>query len=68
MVRDVIRVKDRIIMILMKNDREVPFSDLFGMQGPKYFEEIELPPYHRRQVEIYLAIYGKFKEKIEPLT
>lgn len=55
-------------MILMKNDREVPFSDLFGMQGPKYFEEIELPPYHRRQVEIYLAIYGKFKEKIEPLT
>lgn len=68
LVRDATRMKNRIHMVVMKNNYQVPFSDLFGAQGLKYLREIQLPDYHRDQVEIYLYLYEQLIEQIEPLT
>ena len=68
LVRDATRMKNRINMLLMKNNYQVPFSDLFRVQGLNYLRAIKLPTYHRQQVDTYLSIYETLKEKIEPLT
>jgi transposase len=68
LVRDATRMKNRIHMLLRKNNFQNPFSDLFGVQGLKYLEKIELPDYHRQQLETYLLLYQRLKEQIEPLT
>ena len=68
LVRDATRMKNRIHMLLMKNNYQNPFSDLFGVQGLRYLKKIELPDYHRHQLETYLWLYQKLKEQIEPLT
>jgi len=68
LVRDATRMKNRIHMLLMKNNCQSPFSDLFGIQGLSYLKEIDLPDYHRQQLETYLWLYQKLKEQIEPLT
>jgi len=61
-------MKNRIHMLLMKNNYRSPFSDLFGVQGLRYLQEIALPDYHRQQVETYLFLYQELREQIEPLT
>jgi len=38
LVRDITRMKNRIHILLMKNNYPVPYSDLFGVQG------FEIPP------------------------
>jgi transposase len=68
LVRDATRMKNRIHMLLMKNNFRSPFSDLFGVKGLRYLEEIDLPDYHRQHVETYLLLYQKLREQIEPLT
>lgn len=68
LVRDITRMKNRIHILLMKNNYQVPCSDLFGVQGLKYLQKISLPDYQREQVEIYLSLYGQIREKVEPLT
>jgi transposase len=68
LVRDATRMKNRIHMLLMKNNFQSPFSDLFGVKGLRYLKEIDLPDYHRQQVETYLLLYQKLQEQIEPLT
>jgi transposase len=68
LVRDAGRMKNRIHMLLMKNNLRSPFSDLFGVKGLRYLQEIDLPDYHRQQVETYLLLYEKLKNQIEPLT
>ena len=68
LVRDATRMKNRIHMLLMKNNLRSPFSDLFGVKGLRYLVEIDLPDYHRQQVEVYLVLYQKLQEQIEPLT
>jgi len=68
LVRDATRMKNRIHMLLMKNNFQSPFSDLFGTQGLRYLKEIDLPAYHRHQVETYLLLYEKLQEQIKPLT
>lgn len=68
LVRDATRMKNRIHNLLMKNNEQVPFSDLFGVQGLRYLNEIGLPPYHRVQVETYLSLYQDLLGEIEPLT
>jgi transposase len=68
LVRDATRMKNRIHMLLMKNNFQNPFSDLFGTQGLRYLKEIDLPDYHRHQVETYLLLYEKLQEQIKPLT
>ena len=68
LVRDASRMKNRIHMLLMKNNLRSPVSDLFGARGLRYLEEIELPDYHRQQLETYLLLYKKLQEQIKPLT
>jgi len=68
LVRDATRMKNRIHMLLMKNNFRNPFSDLFGVNGLRYLEEIDLPAYHRQQVETYLLLYEKLQKQIKPLT
>jgi transposase len=68
LVRDATRMKNRIHMLLMKNNLRSPFSDLFGVKGLRYLKEIDLPDYHRRQVETYLLLYQRLQEQIEPLS
>ena len=68
LVRDATRMKNRIHMLLMKNNLRSPFSDLFGVKGLGYLQEIDLPAYHRHQVETYILLYEKLQEQIKPLT
>jgi len=68
LVRDASRMKNRIHMLLMKNNFRSPVSDLFGARGLRYLEEIDLPDYHRQQLETYLLLYKKLQEQIKPLT
>jgi transposase len=68
LVRDASRMKNRIHSILAKNNSPTPFSDLFGVKGLQYLEEIQLPDYHRFQVDNLLSLYQHLQERIEPLT
>ena len=68
LVQDATRMKNRIQNLLMKNNCQIPVSDLFCIKGLKYLEEVELPPYHRASVETYFHLYNKLQEQIEPLT
>jgi transposase len=68
LVQDATRMKNRIHMLLMKNNICVPVSDLFGVRGLKYLKGIDLPIYHRQQLTSYLTLYGCLTQQIEPLT
>lgn len=68
LVQDSARMKNRIHMLLMKNNINVPVSDLFGKRGMKLLKEISLPTYHQQQVNSYLALLRNLTEQIEPLT
>ena len=68
LVADATRMKNRIHMLLMKNNITVPVSDLFGAKGMKYLKEIDLPIYHRQQLRSYLTLYGQLTKQIQPLT
>ncbi len=68
LVNDATRMKNRIHMLLMKNNISVAVSDLFGVKGMKYLKEIDLPIYHRQQLKCYLTLYGQLTKQIEPLT
>lgn len=68
LVRDVTRMKNRIHTILAKSNHRGPYSDLFGVQGLLYLQEVSLPDYHRRQLDTYLYLYETLVKKIEPLT
>ncbi len=68
LVRDATRMKNRIHTLLAKNNRQVSYSDLFGIQGLDYLREVPLPDYHRRQLDTYLFLYEQLLEQIKPLT
>ncbi|MEJ2586554.1 MAG: IS110 family transposase [Deltaproteobacteria bacterium] len=68
LVRDATRMKNRIHMLLMKNNTSIPVSDLFGVKGITYLREIRLPAYHREQLESYLSLYTHLTEQIQPLS
>jgi len=68
LVNDATRMKNRIHMLLMKNNISIPVSDLFGQKGIKHLENTELPVYHRQQLESYLTLYSCLTEQIGPLT
>jgi transposase len=68
LVRDATRMKNRIHMLLMKNNMSIPVSDLFGVKGMKYLKGIDLPIYHRQQLKSYLTLYGHLTKQIEPLA
>jgi transposase len=68
LVRDATRMKNRIHMLLMKNNRPVPMTDLFGGKGLKYLCCVVLPHYHQEQLKAYLSLYEELMARIEPLT
>jgi transposase len=68
LVRDTVRMKNRIHTIMAKNNLSVPASDLFGKQGMAFLTNAELPLYQRRQVDTYLRLYHPLKEHVDALT
>jgi len=68
LVRDATRMKNRIHMLLMKNNTAIPVSDLFGVKGMRCLKKIDLPIYHQQQLTSYLTLYGHLSKQIEPLT
>jgi transposase len=68
LVRDATRMKNRIHMLLMKNNTSIPASDLFGVKGMKSLQEIDLPIYYRQQLKTYLTLYRQLTKQIEPLS
>ena len=68
LVRDCVRMKNRIHNVMAKNNLSVPVSDLFGKQGLKHLSKAPLPPYQRRQVDTYLKLYHQLKEHTDALT
>jgi transposase len=62
------RMKNRIHMLLMKNNISIAVRDLFGVKGMKCLQQVELPVYHRQQLKSYLTLYGCLNEQIQPLT
>jgi len=68
LVRDIVRIKNRIHNILAKNNLHVPTSDLFGKQGLEYLSDTQLPLYQRHQVDTYLKLYHPLKEHVDLLT
>jgi transposase len=68
LVRDATRMKNRIHMLLMKNNHSAPATDLFGVKGLKYLRCVELPHYHQEQLKAYLSLYEELTARIEPLT
>ena len=68
LVRDTVRMKNRIHNILAKNNLKVPVSDLFGHSGLQFLSQAQLPAYHRRQVQTYLALYQSLKAQVSLLT
>lgn len=68
LVRDMVRMKNRIHNIMAKNNLSVPTSDLFGKRGLAFLSEAKLPKHHRHQVNTYLTLYLQLKEHTEALT
>jgi transposase len=68
LVRDSTRMKNRIHMLLMKNNQSVPVTDLFGTKGLENLRDVELPYYHQEQLRVYLSLYEELKARIDPLT
>jgi len=68
LVRDATRMKNRIHALLRKNNKTIPFSDLFGVQGLDYLQKVKLPEYHRDQLKSYLSLYQELVKQIQPLT
>lgn len=68
LVRDCVRMKNRIHNIMGKNNLSVPVSDLFGKQGLQFLSQAQLPPYQRHQVDTYLGLYHQLKEHTDALT
>jgi len=67
-VRDTVRMKNRIHSIIAKNNLRVPVSDLFGCRGLEFLSRAPIPKYQRCQVDTYLSIYTQLKEQTEELT
>ena len=68
LVRDHVRMKNRIHNILAKNNYQIPVSDLFSKKGLSWLSEVHLPGYHRKQVNTYLYLYETLKEQVANLT
>ena len=68
LVKDAVRMKNRIHSIMAKNNFHVPVSDLFGLRGLELLRQAPLPKYQRYQVDTYLSLYAQIKEQTDELT
>jgi len=68
LVRDTVRMKNRIHNIMSKNNITISVSDLFGKKGIELIKQASIPVYQRRQVDTYLSLYQSLKEQVAELT
>lgn len=68
LVRDCVRMKNRIHAIMGKNNLTAPGSDMFGQKGLAFLQQAPLPAYHRQQVETYLGLYHAINSQVSDLT
>lgn len=68
LVRDTVRMKNRIHNIMSKNNITISVSDLFGKKGLELIKQASIPAYQRRQVDTYLVLYQSLKEQVAELT
>lgn len=68
LVRDTVRMKNRIHSIIAKNNFTVPCTDLFGKRGLEFLAQAQLPDYQRHQVDTYLTFYQQLKAQTDALT
>lgn len=68
LVRDTVRMKNRIHSIMAKNNLSISASDLFGCRGLEFLSQAPLPQYQRYQVDTYLNLYTQLKKQVEILT
>lgn len=68
LVRDTVRMKNRIHSIIAKNNFTVPCTDLFGKRGLEFLVQAQLPDYQRHQVDTYLSLYQQLKVQADALT
>ena len=69
-LKELLRHRARLVRdaTRMKNNLSTPVSDLFGIRGMNYLNEVQLPIYHRQQLKSYLKLYSHLAKQIEPLT
>ena len=60
-------LKNRIHALLAKNNIHHGFTDLFGIGGREYLDQLELSPVYKNQLEGYLSLIDSFTEKINKL-
>ncbi len=68
LVADATRMKNRIHILLRKNNFHTPFSDLFGVKGKEYLRQIPLPDYQRKHLKTYLKLHSQLISQIDPLN
>ena len=68
LVRDSVRMKNRIHAIMAKNNLNAPASDLFGKKGLAFLQQVDLPDDHRQHVQTYLSLYQTINEQVRILT
>jgi transposase len=68
LVDDARRMKNRIHILLMKNNIQQPFSDLFGLRGLEYLRQLALPEAYHAPLQVYFRLYLELEQQIAPLT
>ncbi len=67
LVRDMRRIKNRVHSILIKNNLHCPYKDIMGVKGRRYLQQLDLPSYHREQLDTYLHLYDQLKDRVDPI-
>jgi len=68
LVADATRMKNRIHILLRKNNIQAPCSDLFGARGIDFLRGIQIPVYQRKHLKTYLKLYSQLTSQITPLN
>ena len=68
LVRDTVRMKNRIHALLTKNNCSIPFRDIFCQKGLAHLNNLGLPHYHQEQLQVYLLLYHQLMDQVAPLT
>lgn len=58
-------IKNRVHVILAKNNITHNFSDLFGKQGKEFLSSLSLPEVYQKAIDGYLSILNELDEQIK---
>ena len=67
LVRDSVRVRNRIRNLLNKNNLKPPVTTLLSKKGRAWLDQLELPEYHQRPLKNYLLEYDQLRLLLDPL-